>query len=190
MWAYFLLSVLIKNICVRLCMCMAVWCKEFPVQLESKGCLTPFLGYLNYPFGKTKAGSSWEICFPTDLKASLARSSRFPHKCKDMLHCYTKLESWPCSSKVQKDWVKVTVTQIIRDYIKSNKVKKWLGWAPGVGELSQQSHPAAAQSPALGWYNALHNVFLTKSLGKQGISFFHQRAAGLLCYIREVFAQF
>lgn len=48
MWAYFLLSVLIKNICVRLCMCVALWYKQFPVQLESKGSFTPFLGYLNY----------------------------------------------------------------------------------------------------------------------------------------------
>lgn len=75
MWAYFLLSVLIKNICVRLCMCVALWCKQFPVQLESKGSFTPFLGYFNYPFGKTKTGSLRENCFPTDLKSSLARSS-------------------------------------------------------------------------------------------------------------------
>lgn len=67
MRAHSLIFVLIKNICVRLCVCVAVWCKEFPVQcsvLSSKGCLTPFLGYFNYLFGKNEAGSSWEICLP------------------------------------------------------------------------------------------------------------------------------
>lgn len=175
-----------------------LWCKEFPVQLGFKGCLTPFLGYLNYPFGKTKAGSLWEICFSTDLKTSLARSSRFPHKCKDVLYCCTKLESLPSSSKVQReDWVKVNVTQIIWDYIKSNEIKKWLGWVKKwfftrSEELSQQSHPAPAQSPAHSWYNlaSLRDIFLTNFLGKQGILFFHKRAAELLCYISEAIVQF